>query len=70
MSAPPSVVTIPVSGEDKTEKPRKRDAFTIDDRLTVLLDVDLAAVLAQTILDSDTENPALIALAKKLERVV
>lgn len=47
--------------EEKSEK-----AFEVDARISCLLDVNLAACLSRLILDSGSDNPAIMALGHKL----
>ena len=50
--------------------PPRRTAFTVDDRLTIMIDVDLAEDLVAIIMASKTENPAIWALGQQLRKAV
>lgn len=51
---------------ERRERP-KRQSFQVDSYIRVQLDADLAKALADLILNSETDNPALVALAKQLD---
>lgn len=53
--------------QQKQDKPAKPfPSFTIDERITVYLDFNLACEIGNHILDNPSDNPAIMAFAKRL----
>ena len=44
-------------------------AFEIDDRICIMIEKDLSTALGQLILDTDTTNPALLAIGHQLRNI-
>jgi hypothetical protein len=53
---------------NESEKPTNR-AFEIDDRICIMIERDLSSALGQLILDTDTTNPALLAIGHQLRNL-
>lgn len=51
-------------------QPQRRQSFTIDDRLEVKLDLNLAYEIGSLIMETGSENPAVMTFAKQLLRTV
>jgi len=44
-------------------------AFEVDDRICIMIERDLSTALGQLILDTDTTNPALLAIGHQLRNI-
>lgn len=51
------------------EATKNRNAFEIDQRITLFIEFELAINLGKLILDSDTNNTALLALGHQLRNL-